>query len=137
MDGDGLLAVGPVTTTGRRFTPSVERIATWGWLMIGSVIVVPNGPGFVIVKVPPLMSSGDSFLARVLAGEVADLAGDGPQPLAVGVLDDRHHQALEVEVDGDAEVDVVVDDQLVLAEGGVDLGVLADGVDDRPAMNGR
>ena len=64
--------------------------------------------------------------------QVADLTGDGAQPLAVGLPDDRHHQALEVEVDGDPEVDVVVDDQLVLAERGVDLGVLGDGVDDGP-----
>jgi hypothetical protein len=48
-------------------------------------------------------------------------------------VDDGHHQPLEVEVDGDAEVDVVVHDQLVLAEAGVHLGVLPDGVDHRPA----
>ena len=29
---------GPVTTQGRFRMPSVERIATWGWLMIGSVM---------------------------------------------------------------------------------------------------
>jgi len=28
---------GPVTTTGRFLMPSVDRIATCGWLMIGSV----------------------------------------------------------------------------------------------------
>jgi hypothetical protein len=26
-----------VTTTGRRAIPSVARMATWGWLMIGTV----------------------------------------------------------------------------------------------------
>ena len=39
-------------------------------------------------------------------------------------------QALEVEVDGDAEVDVAVDDQLVVADRRVDVRELADGVDD-------
>ena len=84
--------------------------------MIGSVMSVPNGPGLVIVNVPPAMSSGAELLGPGPAGEVGDLAGDGPQPLAVGVVDDRHDQALEVEVDGDAEVDVVVHDQLALAD---------------------
>ena len=37
------------TTTGRLRTPSVDRIATWGWLMIGAVIRVPNPPEFEIV----------------------------------------------------------------------------------------
>src|SRR5690606_40123282 len=47
------LPSGSTTTTGRRFTASVDRIATWGWLMIGMVRVVPNGPGLVMVNVPP------------------------------------------------------------------------------------
>ena len=38
------------TATGRRLTPSVDRIATWGWWMIGAEIIVPDGPGFVIVN---------------------------------------------------------------------------------------
>ena len=49
---------------GRRFTPSVDRIATCGWLMIGAVRNVPKGPALVIVKVPPVMSSALSFLVR-------------------------------------------------------------------------
>ncbi|MGW0593238.1 hypothetical protein [Streptosporangium sp. NPDC002607] len=31
----------------------MERMATCGWLMMGALIKVPNGPGLVIVKVPP------------------------------------------------------------------------------------
>ncbi len=53
-----------VTTTGLRVTPSVERIATWGWLMTGITMNVPNGPEFEMVNVPPEMSSADSFLVR-------------------------------------------------------------------------
>src|SRR5688572_5722206 len=34
------------TTTGFLRTPSVDRIATCGWLMIGAVISVPNEPEF-------------------------------------------------------------------------------------------
>ena len=53
-----VVAVGAGHDPGRLRMPSVERIATWGWLMIGSVMNVPNGPGFVIVNVPPMISSG-------------------------------------------------------------------------------
>ena len=52
---------GEVTTTGLRLIPSVERIATWGWAMIGKVKVVPYPPGLVIVNVPPVMSSAESL----------------------------------------------------------------------------
>ncbi len=55
---------GCTTTVGRRFTPSVERMATWGWLMIGAVRNVPKGPALVIENVPPEMSSALSFLVR-------------------------------------------------------------------------
>ena len=32
----GWIAMASPTATGRRFTPSVHRIATFGWLMIGA-----------------------------------------------------------------------------------------------------
>ena len=32
--------------------------------MIGTLMIEPNGPGFVIVNVPPCTSSGTSFLER-------------------------------------------------------------------------
>ena len=59
------------------------------------------------------------------------------QPLAVGVADHRGHEALEVEVDRDAEVDVVVHDQRVVADAGVDLRELATVSENARAMNGR
>ena len=124
------LPSGRSTTTGRRFTPSVDRIATCGWLMIGNVSSVPNGPGLVIVNVPPTISSGLSFFDRARAARSLISRAIARRRFAVGVVDDRHHQALEVEVDGDAEVHVVVHDQLVVAERRVDLGELADRVDD-------
>ena len=47
---------------------------------------------------------GAELLALGARREVADLARDQAQPLAVGVADHRRDQALEVEVDRDAEV---------------------------------
>ena len=61
-----------------------------------------------------------------------DFPGDGPQTLAVGVVDHRGQEPLEREVDGDAEVHAVVDDQLVVAHRGVDVREVLDGVDDGP-----
>ena len=90
-----------VTTTGLRVTPSVERIATWGWLMIGSTRWVPNEPVFVMRERAAGDVVGRQLLGAGPVGEVVDLAGDGPQPLVVGVVHDRGEQALEVEVDGD------------------------------------
>ena len=139
VDGDRLVAVGvgdhhrpPLHAVGRedrdlRLVDDRQRASS-----------VPYGPALVMVNVPPAMSSGDELLGAGPAGEVGDLAGDGPQPLVVGVVDDRHDQALEVEVDGDAEVDVVVHDQLVLADRGVDVRELARWRRPRArAMNGR
>jgi hypothetical protein len=105
--------------------------------MIGNCIIVPYWPGLVMVKVPPERSSGDSCLERARPGQVDDLAGDGPQPLGLGVAQHRGEQALEVDVDGDAEVHVVVDDQLAVADRGVDVGEVADGVDQGPGDEGQ
>ena len=68
---------------------------------------------------------------RARVGEVVDLAGDEPQALAVGVADHRGDEALEVEVDRDRQVDVVVDDQRVVADARVDLRELVHGVAER------
>ena len=106
------LPAASVTTTGRRLTPSVERIITWGWLMTGSCTKVPDAPG---------VGDGDGAAADVvgrqlagagLAGQVGDGPGDGRQAQVLGAVDHRDDQALVVEVDGDAEVDVVVHDEL-------------------------
>src|ERR687887_2260886 len=52
------------TTHGRFTTAYVPRIAACGWLMIGVPWNVPYPPGFVIVNVPPLTSSGVSCFER-------------------------------------------------------------------------
>ena len=58
------LPSGSSTTTGRFLTPSVETMATWGWLMTANVIRVPKPPGLVMVNVLPEISSAFSFLLR-------------------------------------------------------------------------
>jgi hypothetical protein len=45
---------------------STVTIATWGWLMIGSVIRAPNGPGLESVNVPPATSSPRGLSPRAL-----------------------------------------------------------------------
>ena len=57
------------------FMPSVARIATCGWLMIGTVKKVPKGPSLVMENVPPAMSSALSWLRPRPVGEIADPAG--------------------------------------------------------------
>ena len=107
-------------------------IATCGWLMIAAVSTLPAEPLFEIVNVPPRISSGDSFRERGASREVVDLAGDRAEALRVGVADDRHEQTLVAQVDGDAEVDVVVDGELAVAHGRVQVRELGDRIDDRP-----
>ena len=118
-----------VTTTGLRLTPSVDRIATWGWLMIAPVNRVPKGPGLEMVNVPPVMSSADRFPERARSARSRISRAMARSRLAVGLVHDRHDEALEVEVDRDAQVDVVVDDQRAVAHRRVDVRELPDGVD--------
>ena len=71
---------------------------------------------------------GEELLVAGPGGEVADLAGDGAEPLAVGVADDRRDQTLEVEVDRDGQMDVVVDDETVAVDRRVHVRELVDRV---------
>ena len=128
---------GAVITTGRRLTPSVDRIATWGWLMIGAVRNVPNGPGFVIVNVPPTTSSADSLRVRARSARSA-MARARPRsdwPSALWTTGTMRPSL--VEVDGDPEVDVAVDDERVVADRGVELREVAQGLDDGPGDEGK
>ncbi len=93
---------------------------------------MPDEPLFEIVNVPPRISSGDSFRERARVGEVVDLASDRAEALRVRIVDHRHEQSLEAQVDRDAEVDVVVHDELAVAHGRVHARELGDRVDDRP-----
>ena len=75
---------------------------------------MPNGPALVMEKVPPLMSSRLSRLDRARSASVADAPGHAPQVQLLGVVHHRDDEALVVEVDGDPEIDVVVDDQRIV-----------------------
>ena len=93
---------------------------------------VPYEPELEMVNVPPVMSSGPSFLVRARVGEVVDVAGDGPEALVVGIVDDRGEEPLEVEVDRDRQVHVVVQDERAVADRGVHVRELVQRVDHRP-----
>ena len=86
---------------------------------------------FVIVNVPPTISSGPSCFDFARVREVADLARDQAQPLAVGVADHGRDQTLELEVDRDAEVDVVVHDERLAVDARVDVRVVVHDVAER------
>ena len=71
-----------VITTGFRDTPSVESIATWGWLMTGATMKVPKGPEFETVNVPPMSSSVRSFELRARAARSAISRAIAPRRLS-------------------------------------------------------
>ena len=119
-------------TTGRRTMASVEMMPTWGWLMIGIVSTDPAEPLLEIVNVPPWISSGLSLRVRARLARSLISRASALQPLGLGAADHRRQQTLVVEVDGDAEIDVVVDDELVVADAGVEVRELGQPVDDRP-----
>src|SRR3954463_502808 len=127
-----------VMTTGRLTTASRSRIATCGWLMIGVAASAPYWPGFVIVNVPPRTSSGCSSRSRARrgrgagggAGGVADAAAEPLVGEVLRVADDRHDEPVVGERDGDAEVDLVVAGEGVALEPRVEVGELAQRLDD-------
>src|SRR3954469_490410 len=53
------------------------------------------------------------------AGEIVDLAGDGTQSLRLRGAYDRHQQTLVFEINGDPDVDEVVDDELFVGHAGI------------------
>ena len=88
----------------------MPRIATSGQLTIGVNDVPPMPPRLVIVKPPPCMSSSDSLPARAFSDAFAELGGELDDALPIDVADHRHEQAAR-RVDGDADVDgLLVDD---------------------------
>ena len=123
---------GSSTATGLRTIASVEMIATCGWLMIGIVSTEPAEPLLEIVNVPPWISSGLSL--RVFARLARSLISRAMarKRLVSALRIDRRQQTLVLEVDGDAEVDVVVHDERVVDDAGVEVRELGERVDDRP-----
>jgi hypothetical protein len=64
--------------------------------------------------------------------EIGDRGGERPETQRVGVVHHRHDETGEVEVDGDAEVDVVVVPQPTVDDRCVDVGEGPQGVDHGP-----
>ena len=93
-------------------------MALCGGLRIGVESSEPKTPPLEIVNVPPLRSSMPSLLSRARLGEARDLVLDLGERQLIGVVHDRHHEAA-LGADRDAEVDVLVVDDV----GAVDLGV--------------
>ena len=124
------MAMASSMTTGRFSIVSNARMAQLGWLMIGTLMSVPYGPGLVIVNVLPCTSSGMSCLARARVATSLIALRQAGHAHRVGALDDRDDQAV-VERDRDAEVHVALQDQLVAAELGVHVRVCQQRVADR------
>ncbi len=123
---------GSSMTTGRLRTPSVDKIATCGWLITGTVISVPKPPALVMVKVPPEMSSIVSRLERARDASPDISRAKATSRFSSARWTTGHQQTLEVEVDGNAEIDLAVHDQLVFPHGRVEVGPFLQSVDDGP-----
>ena len=117
----GAVASRPRSSTTTCFdTPSVETIATCGWLMIGNEIHVPDAAGIGDGERPAGQVVGDEPAGAGACRDVGDGAGERAEAEPVGVADDRHHETLEVEVDRDAEVDGAVHDERIAVDARVD-----------------
>ena len=66
-------------------------------------------PRLVMVKQPPCISSSESLPARAFSASWRELGRELQHALLVDVADDRHQQAA-IGVDGDADVDVLLED---------------------------
>ena len=54
----GLISTLPLIATGLSTMLCIPKIADWGGLIIGVESIEPKTPPFVMVKVPPVISSG-------------------------------------------------------------------------------
>ena len=88
--------------------------------MMGVNAVPPMPPRLEIVKLPPCICAAASLPARAFSRQLAELARDLVDVLAVGVADHRHHQAVG-RVGGEADVDVLL--EIRLSPRGIERGV--------------
>ena len=95
------------------------RIATSGAFTIGVNDVPPMPPSDEIENVPPCMSAGPSLPSRAFAASSEDSCAISHHALLVGVLDHRHHEAVG-RVGGEADVPVVLEDEVVAVERAVE-----------------
>ena len=115
------------TTTARLSMLPTARIATCGWLMIGSPHRPPKMPGLVSVNVPPSTSSTFSCLARARCARSCTARQSSSRLLRSARADHRHDQSL-LERHGNPQVDVVLVDDVLAVERGVDVRELPDRV---------
>ena len=88
-------------------------------------------PSEEIEKQPPLMSAGASLPSRAFFASSPISCEICSTPFLSAVLDHRHHQAVR-RVGGEADVEVLLQDELVAVEDGVELGELLQRGDRRP-----
>ena len=115
------MAIASSITTGVFSTAPTPRIATCGWLITGVANTLPKLPKLVMENVPPGTSSGFSWRERARAARSTIERCKPDHVLLVGVADHRHDQArAAVERHRDAEVDLVVIDDVRAVDRGVD-----------------
>ena len=97
----------------------MPRIALCGMLRIGVDSSEPNTPPLVIVNVPPVSSSSVSLPSRARVAYADDRLLDLAERQRIGVAQHRHDQAA-IGRDGDADVVVLVIDDVVAVDRGID-----------------
>ena len=93
---------------------------------------VPNGPELEMVNVPPEMSSADSFLVRARVARSLISRAMARRRLSSASWMTGASRPSKSRSTAMAEVDVVVHDELAVADGGVQVGEVAQGVDRPP-----
>ena len=107
------------TTTGRFWIACMPRMPDCGGFRIGVESSEPNTPPLVMVNVPPLSSWSASFPSRVAVARRLISASIFGERHLLDVAEHRHGQAA-IGADGDAKVHVVVIDDVVAVDLGVD-----------------
>ena len=97
----------------------MPRMPLCGGFRIGVESSEPKMPPLVMVKVPPVSSSMASLPSRASPPSSAIAFSISAKLEPVGVAHHRHHQAL-LGADGDADVVVVLVDDVVAVDLGVD-----------------
>ena len=98
--------------------------------MTGATMKVPKGTRVRDRERPTTQVVGTELRATRPRGEVRDLASDGAESFVLHVANDGCEEALVVEVDGDAEVDMIVQDETSLGDRRVEIGVLLQRLDE-------
>ena len=96
-----------------------------------------EGPGVGDRERPARDVVGAQLLRPGPVGQLVDATGHAPQRQLLGVLHDGHDESLVVEVDGEAQVELMVHDQRVVADRGVEMRPLVQRLDRGPGHEGQ